>query len=431
MSAIIRCLFLPVFICGAFGVLLAVFRYRKERLFMAGALLSAGVLAVELIARVFFPESSRYYSFLVFPCLIAAAYFLAELPRRLFLLATVVLAIVCLGKVFHGNPYGDYLLQAARTMKSDAAAWKWPVLVDFSGQEKVLQHYSGIKVADALSRTSVSMRNELAKDFHLFANRGDVVYFIDMEDSEKPLITARELKLPDSLWTVLYSSFTNRKEKRRLTVYRYCWPSVRKVSGAGEIAEYVGKYREGFLKNGDFEVTGFSPEAIRNAEKISKNNNIFPREHPGLQPAGWSAEWSLGFSKDAHAEIEISDRRALIGKKSLRLKSFASMALQSEKFQKKPGQYTVRFLGQASNDALFFLFVYEYDREGRFQTARQIGYGVVYHRDIAEYSFPWTIPAEAACSGYRVCLGIERGEMFFDGISISPFESDNSGSVKP
>ena len=431
MSVIIKCLFLPIFMCGILGVLWVISRYRKERLFMIGTRLVVVVLTLELSARCFFPESSRYYSFLIFPCVVAAAYFLTELPRRFFVLATIVLVISCLGKIFHGNPYADYLQQAAEAMKSDAVTRQWPVLVDFSGQGNVLQHYSGIKVVNAIPGKSVSLRNELKKNFSLFANRGDAVYFIEMENAEKPLITAKELKLPDSQWTLLYSSFTNRKEKRQLAVYRYCCPSIKKVWDAKGVSEYAKKYRDGFLKNGDFELVGYSPEAQRNAEKISRNGNSFLQRHPAVQPADWSAEWSLGFSKNAYAEIEITNRRALIGKKSLRLKSFAAMALQSEKFQKEPGQYSVHFLGKASNDTSFFLYIYEYDREGRFQVARQIGYGVVYHRDLAEYSFPWTIPAEAACSGYRVCLGIEEGEMFFDGISIHPDKITETVPVKP
>ncbi len=397
---------------------------------MVGALLTGGLMVFELSARqLFFPESSRYYAFLILPCAVAVAYFLTELPHWLSVLAIIVLTIFCLGKIFHGNPYADYLSQAGGTIKHDAVAWEWPVLVDFSGHGKVLQHYSGIQVAKALSRTSASLRNELTKNFRLFANRGDAVYFIDMEDHETPLIMAKEMKLSESQWTIIYSSYTNRKEKRRLTVYRYCCPSVRKMHNTEAVTAYAEKYRNEFMKNGDFEVAGYSPEAQRNAEKIFKAGSTFPQNHPSLQPANWSAEWSLGFLKNAHAEIEITDSQALIGKKSLRLKSFAPMALQSDKFQITPGQYTVRFLGRASNDTPFFLYIYEYNREGRFQTARQIGYGVVYHRDIAEYSFQWTIPHGDACLWYRVCLGIEGGEMFFDGMSIHSAKSKNSRLV--
>ena len=190
--------------------------------------------------RVFYPiSSSRYAALLIYPALIAVAYFLVTLKdlrvlsflkkypgicKALPILLTVALAVACIGKAFHLNPYEDYIRSTCRAAGQDAKKFKRPLLLTAHSEYRRYQHYSGIPAAgwnvlDFDGRTPDY--KSIAKQILRYAPQADVLYFLLDEPSEAEAIPQEKLQIDQGKWELIFRHYQNRQKKEELRVYRY------------------------------------------------------------------------------------------------------------------------------------------------------------------------------------------------------------------
>lgn len=214
-------------VVGGFFSLLFSRRYKYFFFFFWGAILFmlAWRLAILII-------SSRYTSFLIYPAVILTVYACFEAGRQLKkrtrisrtfcrLLPLLILsgiALGCLGKTFHWDPYeyhreGAYLTIREQMKKYD----KIQVLVS-NGDARRTKYYTGAVTRDIPDATTKVLQQEV-RNF----KSADTVLLLDViESAAAPMLTKEELGVPESAeWERIYSSYTNRKERRKHNIYRY------------------------------------------------------------------------------------------------------------------------------------------------------------------------------------------------------------------
>lgn len=211
---------------GVFSVLFSR-RYRYFFFFFWSAILFmlAWRLAVVIV-------SSRYTSFLIYPAVILTAYACFEagkqlkkrtrLSRRfcriLPLLIVGGIVLGCQGKTFHRDPYeyhreGAYSVIREQLKEHD----RIQVLVS-NGEARRTKYYTGAVTRDIPDATAKVLQQEVRK----FKSANTVLLLDVIEPADAPVLTKKELGVPeDAEWERIYSSYTNRKERRKHNVYRY------------------------------------------------------------------------------------------------------------------------------------------------------------------------------------------------------------------
>ena len=176
--------------------------------------------------------SSRYASILIFPAVILTAYASFEigrqlkkrtrLPRKfcrilpLLILGGIVLG--CLGQAFHKDPYEYHCEEAHAVIREELKKHdKIQVLVS-NGEARRVRYYTGAVTRNIPDVTEKVLKQEVRK----FKSTGTVLLLDVIESARSPMLTKKELGVPESAeWTRIYSSYTNRKERRKHNVYRY------------------------------------------------------------------------------------------------------------------------------------------------------------------------------------------------------------------
>ncbi len=225
-----RGLFEPFAIGAVIGAVLPLVSTRRHRYFF---FFFWGTILFMLAWRIaILIVSSRYASFLIYPAVILTVYACFEagkqlqkrtrLSRRfcrilpLLILGGIVLG--CLGKTFHRDPYeyhreGAYLTIREQMKKYD----KIQVLVS-NGDARRTKYYTGAVTRDIPDATAKVLQQEVCK-----FKSADTVLLLDViEPADAPVLTKKELGVPESAeWERIYSSYTNRKERRKHNIYRY------------------------------------------------------------------------------------------------------------------------------------------------------------------------------------------------------------------
>ena len=124
----------------------------------------------------------------------------------------------CLGKTFHRDPYeyhreGAYSVIREQLKEHD----RIQVLVS-NGEARRTKYYTGAVTRDIPDATAKVLQQEVRK-----FKSADTVLLLDViESARSPMLTKKELGVPeDAEWERIYSSYTNRKERRKHNVYRY------------------------------------------------------------------------------------------------------------------------------------------------------------------------------------------------------------------
>lgn len=211
---------------GIFSILFCR-KYRYFFFFFWGAVLFMLVWRVVILMN-----SSRYVSILIYPAVILTVYACFEAGRQLkkrtriprtfcHMLPLLILsgiALGCLGKTFHWDPYeyhreGAYLTIREQMKKYD----KIQVLVS-NGDARRTKYYTGAVTRDIPDATAKVLQQEVCK-----FKSADTVLLLDViESANAPVLTKKELGVPEKAeWERIYSSYTNRKERRKHNIYRY------------------------------------------------------------------------------------------------------------------------------------------------------------------------------------------------------------------
>lgn len=225
-----RGIFEPFAIGAVVGGLFSILFYRRNRYFFFffwGAILFmlAWRLAMVIV-------SSRYASFLIYPAVLLTTYACFEagkqlkkrtqLPRRfcrilpLLILGGIVLG--CLGKTFHQDPYEYHRAGAHSAIREQMKKYDKILVLVSNGEAQRTKYYTGALTRNIPDVTEKVLQQEVRK-----FKSADTVLLLDViEPADAPMLTKKELGVPESAeWERIYSSFTNRKERRKHNIYRY------------------------------------------------------------------------------------------------------------------------------------------------------------------------------------------------------------------
>lgn len=176
-------------------------------------------------------DSSRYVSILIYPAVILTAYVCfgigSQLKKRtgisrkfcriLPLLILSGVALGCLGQAFHKDPYENHREDVYAVIREQLKNYPEVEVLVSNGDARRVRYYTGAVVKDIPDVTAMVLQREVRK-----LKSADTVFLFDViEPAHAPMLTKKELGLPESAeWERIYSSYTNRKERRKHNVYR-------------------------------------------------------------------------------------------------------------------------------------------------------------------------------------------------------------------
>lgn len=210
---------------GIFSILFCR-KYRYFFFFFWGAVLFMLVWRVVILMN-----SSRYVSILIYPAVILTVYACFEagkqlkkrtqIPRTFYRMLSLLIlggiVLGCLGKTFHRDPYeyhreGAYSVICEQLKEYD----KVQVLVS-NGEARRTKYYTGAATRDIPDVTAKVLQQEVRK----FKSVDTVLLLDVIESADAPTLTKEELGVSNVVeWERIYSSYTNRKEKRKHNIYR-------------------------------------------------------------------------------------------------------------------------------------------------------------------------------------------------------------------
>ena len=175
--------------------------------------------------------SSRYASILIFPAVILTAYASFEIGRQLktrthlsrkfcrilplLILGGIVLG--CLGQAFHINPYEYHREEAYAVIREELKKYDDVQVLVSNGEARRVRYYTGAVTRDIPDVTEKVLCQQLNK----FKSAAPILLFDVVESAKAPLLMQEELGVPNVVeWKRIYSSYTNRKERRKHNIYR-------------------------------------------------------------------------------------------------------------------------------------------------------------------------------------------------------------------
>lgn len=176
--------------------------------------------------------SSRYVSFLIYPAVILTVYACFEAGKQLRkrtrisrtfcrmlpLLMLVGLVLGCLGKAFHRDPYEDHRAGAYAVIREQLKLHDRVEVLVSNGDAGRVKYYTGAAVRDIPDVTTKVFQQEVGK----FKSVDSLLLLDVIEPAHAPMLTKEELGVPaEAEWKRIYSSYTNRKERRKHNVYLY------------------------------------------------------------------------------------------------------------------------------------------------------------------------------------------------------------------
>lgn len=175
--------------------------------------------------------SSRYASILIYPSVMLTAYACFEAGRVVnerkwihtqlcrwlpyVILGGIILG--CLGKALMVNSYEYHREEAYAVIRKELKNEEALVLVS-NGEEARVKYYTGATTHRIYDATNPMLKSLVQK----FKNHDTLILFDVIEPANTPMMSKKELGVPDAVeWERIYSSYTNRKEKRKHNIYRY------------------------------------------------------------------------------------------------------------------------------------------------------------------------------------------------------------------
>lgn len=366
-------LFEPIAVCALLGMIWAAVMYWKSKtplywffgislLFMLG-----WRLGIQIV-------SSRYASILIYPAIMASAYFcfqtellvkyIPRFPKKWHKLipycCVIALCVASICQSLHYNPYADYMIRIGSLIRNDVKKTNLyaPYVMTIETETRRLSYYSGYPVegvADFYSPVEKYAKHIGRRLCHGTANPTDSIYFILYKktkiDIERYLQYVPE-KFKDRLQD-LGTFYQNRKKKNQLHVFR-C-----------DIRDFFEHSVVPVLKN---------QQAAKKADYRFTFDKIYPPGHqyyrniaavfakqPQLQapkyknlPMGWSLTGKYGSSAECNV---VKDQE---GKNIFHLKSASLITCCAEsQYPAKKWRLTMKLSGK--KDTLYSLALHCYD----------------------------------------------------------------------
>lgn len=224
--------------------------------------IAAGGERLEALAKKHLPEYSKYFI------------------RGLF----CILTAICLLKLVRINPYQDFIIRAAASVKADAAKFSSPIVIDCSKHGgRAIEFYSGVKAVGGkyLPVISEAEAEAMADTASNYSRSHDAVYIAVLDNK------AEAPNLERNGFVRIASFRRTRKPGRDLfSVYRY------QQSGRSAVSDAP------VIEHSDMEQCLPVPVS---APSPRRSNML---DDPAIRlPAGWVPNFGDGFAADAHAVL--------------------------------------------------------------------------------------------------------------------------------
>lgn len=330
-------LFEPIAVCAVLGLVTAAVMYWKRHtsLYWLIGLSIIFMISWRLVIQII---SSRYATILIYPAVIATAFFcfqtewlvkyIPKFPVRWCRFVSYIFLIgLCLasaGKTLRFNPYADYVIRAAELIKKDAAGRSHPhvLTIDqdvrrysfYTGFPSSSISYSGCSIEEYLNQIGRSMREGVS-------DQAEDVYVVLFESLKHPDGYYLQ-KVPGHIKQKLIclgEFYHNRKKKRASRVYRYSLKDYFKFSltpaGEGEYPvknkpEYKILFDKSYPAGHDFYKNSADSFLNRPDLKAPDLKNF---------PIGWMVTGTPGYGKLSNAALRLC--KASSGKAVFHLKT--------------------------------------------------------------------------------------------------------------
>lgn len=225
--------FEPVVVAGWLGLITALVVFRKEKsvLYWTLALALPFMILWRCGIRI---VSSRYAEIMIFPMIVAAAFFVFRLehlrdffprvPEKFvkFLPAAllIVLTLSCLIKDFRFSPYNPFM-EAGFIVKADKSSEKSVVYAPSSDRCNQIRYYTGKEVkilTDAPPLQQEQCRRIIAD---ASAHSYKTVYIFAVSSANEKPLAAVDAGVKNSDWHLMTERFFNAKKKKILRVYKF------------------------------------------------------------------------------------------------------------------------------------------------------------------------------------------------------------------
>ncbi|WP_176012318.1 hypothetical protein [Victivallis sp. Marseille-Q1083] len=417
MQAFSGILFEPLMVTAVAGMILLCFSQWKKR--NAFFWVVAGGVFFLILWRLYLgsSSSSRYTAILLFPAIIFTVYLLYfnifERSFSRFLL--LILAIICLGKDFHFNPYDDCIPRIGECIRADSLQHAGAaILLGDAKDARRIEYYAEIGAVALPEATLEQCRDFILEQSNAYRH----VYVVVNENSDRSPTLAEELGIPPEQWQFVGSFFRNRSQRKKLSVYRYS-PEM----PGGEFTVLNGKFFNGSAGqcnstlplNGNFEKENPMPQSsLPTADQWGAGLEFFLQ--PNLKfPEHWSIRSTFGFAPDCKAEIELSSD-AISGHYSLRMASRNLISIYTKDFI-PAGDYRLHLLIRGLPGSYPEIFLTFYDSKKRFLSYRNLCSLPLRTFGIIKCTIPISVPTGQQ---FRIVLALHQGEVFWDGIALQP-----------
>lgn len=315
-------LFEPFAILGVFGLILAAILYWKRHspLYWVIGLGILFMLSWRLGIQII---SSRYASILIYPVVIATAYFcfqtewlvkyIPKIPAKwckyVPYLFVIGLGAASLGKALHYNPYGDRLLLISKLILKDAQGRSNPHILAANHDFFRLMYYSGLP-STPIPYSDLPEKQYLENIGNSLKNGtmepADHIYFVLYASTKKKKGYYLQ-KFSDKLkphFQYLGEFYHNRKKRYVTRVYRFNMKEYYKF-------QFSLTHKDTENKNGKTPVSRITFDGTHPAGSLFYKNTFdyFSkqdyRKSPKLKdvPIGWSIQGTPGYISDINTEL--------------------------------------------------------------------------------------------------------------------------------
>ena len=425
-------LFEPIAIGSLFGLATAVFfqRRNKSAIYWVTAFALFFMIGWRLAIQII---SSRYASILIFPAIIAMAYFAFKLeiitsyipkfPKilqsSLPYLTIIGLSIAGLAQLLHYNPYATRILKIVNWIKSDARQFRKSYILSQDSQR--LHYYSGI------SAKKITSCDPLAQKYSYYISRTlqdgfdentEAVYVVVQEAARSTPGTSLQ-KVPDIIRkeTVLLKDFYLSRNRKKITrLYRCKWKNVVTQTLRPYVAQEVTKnaHKISFFKI----ITEDSVSYKSELSFFATRKNCLQKPILKNLPLGWSVSWCPGFDLGSNGELGITALSD--GNNAFRLKSNKTISAFYKKFYPAK-KWRIRMKITGVPGAKFSIGVHTYDSKYIWCDTRPQLSMILPAAGIWEYTtdLHWISEKEAF---FRIIIYLFNGEIFVHSINLEPNE---------
>lgn len=383
--------------------------------------------------------SSRYAAILIYPVIIFSVYFCFQISSSLakishlpewgrkylpYALVTLLFCISCI-KIFHLNPYRNYLQEISLAVKNDSRKYPDVFLLSETGNTKRYQYYTGIEtipLPELDYPKHIPDPLKLKQTLYHYSFRNGVFYVFIESKSSLGHFSAKDLELTDKEWMLFDEKFQNRHKNRKLLVYKYM-PSRKiqfKQKKITSIPQPVGK---NFLANGNFEQ--FHQENAQGLINIKKffQNNIqgSPIIEGARFPLYWNPTYCPGYLPGHNGKITLMEIDPIDGKYSLSVSSNTLIGFFSE-FLTPSSDYLLKFLIKGKKNTSFYWGMHLYNDRKEYQKTRDLNRIRLESNELYEIEITISAAAFHPYPFFTLVFQLEHGELLLDNVSLEKIE---------